>query len=238
MFWFRNKFIFSNLIVLLATKPKSAIDDLFADADSEEDSDDIFSSSKNVVKKHTKEPSTSDNDYPANVEDMPKRFLDVIATDNIATSTPESNINVANLFSDDDDADLFGNSKQQSHKPANALSSTNSTQELNKKKPVGGEWILGNVLASDIESKLSSRIMQQRQESSESDSDASRNSDSTPRSNVESTSAVTNRNSQNLAENISVIGNTTSSSGISMQPHSITDSTAGSSLWYVIVSSY
>lgn len=119
--------------MLLATKPKSAIDDLFADADSEEDSDDIFSSSKNVVKKHTKEPN--DNVYPANVEDVSKKCLDVIASGNIATSTPESNVNAKSLFSDDenDDADLFGNSKKQSHKPASAPSSTNSSQETNKK---------------------------------------------------------------------------------------------------------
>lgn len=112
--------------MLLATKPKSAIDDLFADADSEEDSDDIFSS-KNI-KKRTKEPSAS-------VEDVPKKFLDVIATGNIATSTPQSNVNVTSLFSDDenDDADLFGNSKKQSHKPASAASSANTTQESSKK---------------------------------------------------------------------------------------------------------
>jgi len=119
---------------LLATKPKSAIDDLFADADSEEDSDDIFSS-KNVIKKRTKKPAASDNAYPANVEDIPKKFLDVVATDNIATSTPESNANNMNLFGDDenDDADLFGNSKKQSHKSASAQSSTNTTQEPSKK---------------------------------------------------------------------------------------------------------
>lgn len=98
-------------------------------------------------------------------------------------------------------------------------------------KPVGGEWILGNVLASDIESKLSSRIMQ-RQGSSESDIDAPRNSDSATRSNAEpTTSAITNRSSQNPVENISaIIANTTNSSGISMQPPSI-DNTAGSGLW-------
>lgn len=104
-------------------------------------------------------------------------------------------------------------------------------------KPVGGEWILGNVLASDIESKLSSRIMQRRQESSESDSDASRKSDSTARSNIESTSAVTNGSSQNRAENISVvIENATGSSGISMQPS--IDNTIGSDFWYVVVPFY
>ncbi|XP_018314289.1 no child left behind [Mycetomoellerius zeteki] len=217
-------------ISIVSTKPKSAIDDLFADADSEEDSDDIFSS-KNVIKKRPKEPAASENTYPVNTEDVPKKFLDVIAPGKIATSTPESNVNATSLFSDDenDDADLFGNSKKQSHKSTSAPSSTNTTQESSKKKPIGGEWILGNVLASDIESKLSSRIMQRRQESSESsDSDAPENSDSATRSNVESVSTTTNYSSQNPAENLSAIGNTTSS-GISMQPPSI-DITAGSGL--------
>ena len=70
------------------------------------------------------------------MEDLPKKFLDVIAPGKIATSTPESNIvNATSLFSDDenDDADLFGNSKKQSHKPVNASSSTNATQESSKK---------------------------------------------------------------------------------------------------------
>jgi len=67
------------------------------------------------------------------MEDLPKKFLDVIAPGKIATSTPESNIvNATSLFSDDenDDADLFGNSKKQSQ-PANAPS--NTTQESSKK---------------------------------------------------------------------------------------------------------
>ncbi|XP_036148556.1 WASH complex subunit 2 isoform X2 [Monomorium pharaonis] len=217
-------------ISIVSTKPKSAIDDLFADADSEEDSDDIFSS-KNVIKKRTKEPSETSENVPANVKDAPKRFLDVKGTGNIATSTPESNVNTTSLFSDEenDDTDLFGNSKKQSHKSM-STPSTNATQEPSKKKPVGGEWILGNVLASDIESKLSSRIKQRRQESSESsDSDAPGNSDSATKSNVES--IATNHSSQNPAENMSaIIGNNTNSSGISMQQPSI-DNTAGSGLW-------
>ncbi|XP_025989573.1 WASH complex subunit 2 [Solenopsis invicta] len=218
-------------ISIVSTKPKSAIDDLFAEVDSDEDPNDIFSSKS--IKKRMKEPITSDN-VPASIEEAPKKFLNIIDTDNIATSTPESNVNATSLFSDEenDDTDLFGNSKKQHHKFGNASSSTNKTQESSKKKPVGGEWILGNVLASDIESKLSSRIMQRRQESSESsDSDVPGNSDSAIRSNVESASATMNRSSQNPAENISaIIGNTTSSSGISTQPLSI-DNTAGSGLW-------
>ncbi|XP_011869765.1 PREDICTED: WASH complex subunit FAM21 isoform X2 [Vollenhovia emeryi] len=209
-------------ISIVSTKPKSAIDDLFADADSEEDSDDIFSS-KNVVKKRAKEP-------PASVDDVPKKFLNLPTADNVATSTPKSNVDTS-LFSDDenDDADLFGNSKKQSHKPASAPSSTNTTQQPGKKKPVGGEWIFGNVSASDIESKLSSRILQRRQESSESDSDAPGNSDSATWSNVEAVSAATNRSPQVSTETISpIIGITTAnSSGISMQPPGIDNTGSG-----------
>ncbi|KAL0133374.1 hypothetical protein PUN28_000842 [Cardiocondyla obscurior] len=235
-------------ISIVSTKPKSAIDDLFADADSEEDSDDIFSS-KNV-KKNTKEISASENADFTTTGDVPKKFLDVI-TSNIFTSTPETNVNFPNLFSDDEnDADLFDNSKKQSHKTAPS-SSTNTTQESSKKKPVGGAWILGNVLTSDIESKLSSRIMQRRQESSESsDSDARGGSNIATRSNIES---VSNRSSQydngapendgsatrsnvesvlslqNPANISIIIDNNTNSSGISTQPSSI-NNTLGS-IW-------
>lgn len=118
---------FFNLLVLSATKPKSAIDDLFADADSDEDSD-IFSSS-NIIKKRTKEPIVDDNIRPA-----AKGFLNVMGpTGNIATSTPESNINASGLFNDDenDDANLFESPKKESHKTAGI--STNTIQESSKK---------------------------------------------------------------------------------------------------------
>jgi len=122
---------FNNHKSLLATKPKSEIDDLFADADSEEDSD-IFSSKK-IIKKRTKEPTASDNIYsPANAEEIPKKFLDTV-TPEIATSTSETKANFPNLFSDDenDDADLFGNRKKQS--PIFTSTSSSMTQELNRK---------------------------------------------------------------------------------------------------------
>lgn len=120
-----------------ATKPKSAIDDLFADADSEEDSDDIFSS-KNIVKKRAMHSPAGGNAQAKNAEDMPKKFLDVIAPGpsggNIATSTPETNIKVANLFSDEenDDGDLFGAPKKQSQKSA-MNTSAGTTQDPSKK---------------------------------------------------------------------------------------------------------
>lgn len=111
--------------MLSATKPKSAIDDLFADADSDDDLD-IFSS-RNIIKKHAKEPTIG-----GNIRLPAKGFLNVMkTTGNIATSTPESN--ASGLFNDDenDDANLFGSPKKESHKAA--PSSTNTIQESNKK---------------------------------------------------------------------------------------------------------
>lgn len=130
--------MFQRETMFSATKPKSAIDDLFADADSEEDSDDIFSS-KNVVKKRAMQSSAGDNAYQTkNAEDMPKKFLDVIipgsAGGNIATSTPETHGNVMNLFSDEenDDSDLFGAPKKQPQKSATNTSAA-TTQDSSKK---------------------------------------------------------------------------------------------------------
>ncbi|KAL6431123.1 hypothetical protein ACFW04_007095 [Cataglyphis niger] len=223
-------------INIISTKPKSAIDDLFADADSDEDSD-IFSSS-NIIKKRTKEPTVDDNIRP-----IAKGFLNVGITGNIATSTPESNIIASSLFNDDendenDEANLFESPKKESHKTTDI--STNTIQQSSKK-----ESVLGNVLSSDVESKLSNRIMQRRQESSgsSSDSDVSGNCDDATRSNAglasanrdisNDNTAVVNRRLQitpaeNSAEN--VIENVNNSSGIYMQPSSI-DNTVGSSLW-------
>ncbi|XP_032674082.1 WASH complex subunit 2 isoform X2 [Odontomachus brunneus] len=223
-------------ISIISTKPKSAIDDLFADADSEEDSDDIFSS-KNIVKKRAMHSPASGNAQAKNAEDMPKKFLDVIAPGsaggNIATSTPETNIKVANLFSDEenDDGDLFGAPKKQPQKSA-MNTSVDTTQDSNKKKPVGGVSILRHVVASDIESKLSSRMMR-RQSSDSSDSDAPGNYDSARSTEpVSAERAMLNDNiaAENPTESISAIIENSNSSGVSMQPPSI-DNTAGSGLW-------
>lgn len=91
--------------VFVATKPKSAIDDLFADVDS----DDIFSP-KNTV---TKNKYSSNNNQSANSKNVQKKYLETVtATNNMATSTPEADVNTTNLFNDDEDvSDLFGSSK-------------------------------------------------------------------------------------------------------------------------------
>ncbi|XP_076278814.1 PWP1 homolog no child left behind [Lasioglossum baleicum] len=206
-------------ISTVSTKPKSAIDDLFADADSE-DSDDIFSS-KSTIKTiaKTKHPSNSN----VNPEAVKKKYLDTITPPVMkATSTPESNTNDNNIFMDDDEDDLFGSSK-------------NSVQS---KRPAGGVSILGNILTSDMKNKLSSRMMRsQSSESSGSDTPPRReNSQESMRENSRNT--VSNENNVNewspivMGMNITGImpapydGN--SSSGISIHPPSI-NITEGSS---------
>ncbi|EFN80825.1 Protein FAM21C [Harpegnathos saltator] len=231
-------------ISIVSTKPKSAIDDLFADADSEEDSDDIFSSKNTVKKRAVKEPSVGGNRaYQTNTGDIPKKFLDVIAPGsaggNIATSTPESHVNVTNLFSDEEnDDDLFGAPRKQ---PQTSMSAANAsagaTQNSTKKKPIGGvSSILRHVAASDIEGKLSSRMMR-RQSSDSSDSDVPGNCDNARSTEpVSAERAVLNDNitaDRSLAvaaESISAIIENSNSSGVSMQPPSI-DNTTESGLW-------
>lgn len=108
------------------------------------------------------------------------------------------------------------------------------TTEMNKlqKPPVGGVSILGHVPASDIEGKLSSRMMRQRSSDS-SDSDALGNYDRARSGAEPASSAVSSGNvpaPENPAGNVSASIENSNSSGISMQPPSI-DNTAGSGLW-------
>lgn len=105
---FKKKSVFS------ATKPKSAIDDLFGDADS----DDIFLS-KNTVKTTAKNKfpnNNNNNNQSTNTESAQKKYLEIVAPtliSNVATSTPETNVNTTDLLNVDEDDDLFGSSKNQ-----------------------------------------------------------------------------------------------------------------------------
>ncbi|XP_076232238.1 PWP1 homolog no child left behind [Calliopsis andreniformis] len=194
-------------ISTVSTKPKSSIDDLFGDADFE-DSDDIFSS-KNTVKTITKNKYPSNSNL-ANTESAQKKYLGIAAP--TAASTPETNVNSDNLFSDDEDAgDLFG-------LPKNQLP--------NKKKPVGGVPILGNILTAAVESKISNRISR-TQSSGSSGSNTPANNESNQEFVYDnSRNAISN---DNINDRSSVAGNeSTCTSGISIQPPSIT--TDGSSL--------
>ncbi|CAL7951506.1 unnamed protein product [Xylocopa violacea] len=209
----------------VSTKPKSSIDDLFADADSE-DSDDIFSS-KNTIKTITRNKYSNNSNHSVNTDNAQKKYLNTVApvvSGNVATSTPETNVNTTNLFSDDEDSDLFASSKN---------------QQSSKKKPVGGISILGGVLASDVENKLSSRIPRtQSPGSSGSNTPANYESSVNSVSVVEhSRNNILNDNisardfivARNNAENPAVIDESNYSSGISMHPPSI-NNTGGSSI--------
>ncbi|XP_076753674.1 PWP1 homolog no child left behind isoform X2 [Xylocopa sonorina] len=209
----------------VSTKPKSSIDDLFADADSE-DSDDIFSS-KNTIKTITKNKYSNNGNQAVNTDNVQKKYLNIVtpvASGNVATSTPETNTNTTNLFSDDEDSDLFASSKN---------------QQSSKKKPVGGISILGGVLNSDVENKLSSRIPRtQSPESSGSNTPANYESSVNSVSVVEhSRNNILNDNisardfvvARNNVDNPAVIDESNYSSGISIHPPSI-NNTGGSSI--------
>ncbi|KAL2711652.1 WASH complex subunit FAM21 isoform X1 [Vespula squamosa] len=209
-------------ISTISMKPKSAIDDLFADGDSE-DSDDIFSS-KQPVKRITKD-TTSESKQAVNAESVQKKFLDVVigktGKTNWTTSTPESNVDVNNLFSEEeeDDNDLFATSKKQSSKPIEETQNLANSENNNKKKPVDDLSILGGILTSSIENTLSSRVP--RRQSSDSS-----NSDTEGGSSNElifgDSSLARAGNSGNWNANLENSGN---SSGISIQRHSISSTT-------------
>ncbi|KAG7212754.1 hypothetical protein KM043_013015 [Ampulex compressa] len=185
----------------ISTKPKSAIDDLFADADSE-GSDDIFSSKNSGIK--VRNDTVKGN--AANAENIHKKYLDIATGGNIATSTPETNEYVSSIFSDEEeDRDLFSTSEKQLYKPVDLSPPS--------KKVVRGVSILGNVQASDGENNMSSRILR-RPSSSTSGSETPTNYEN-----------VAGNVSENLASTIE----NTNSSGISIQPPSI-NNTGGSSI--------
>lgn len=201
----------------VSMKPKSAIDDLFADVDS----DDIFSP-KNTL---TKNKYSSNNNQSANSKNIQKKYLETVtATNNMATSTPEADVNTTNLFNDDEDvSDLFGSSKN---------------SQLNKKKPVEGVPIFGNILTSEIESKLSRRISR-TQSSGSSGSNTSANYEISNESILDrSRNTISNNNinerdsiviARNNTENSGIVTESTYSSGISIHPPSI-NNTGGSSI--------
>ncbi|XP_078050380.1 PWP1 homolog no child left behind isoform X2 [Augochlora pura] len=197
-------------ISTVSTKPKSAIDDLFGDVDSE-DSDDIFSP-KNTSKTIAKPKHSNNNN--SNAEAAKKKYLDIVTPPIMATSTPETNANDNNIFMDDDEDDLFGSSKN----------------PVQNKKPAGGVSILGNILTSDMKNKLSSRIMrtessessgsntpQRREASQESAREGSRNTLPND-NNVNDWSSIVS--GMNNAENVTG-SYSNNSSGISIQPPSV-----------------
>lgn len=98
--------------MILASKPKSALDDLFGDADSD-DSDDIFSGKSSMNQKNTNSRS-QDKMKTNNLLSVG----DTMGKKGMTTSTPETNDVVNSLFDDEsEDADsLFSQKKKQSGK--------------------------------------------------------------------------------------------------------------------------
>ncbi|XP_033223849.1 WASH complex subunit 2C isoform X2 [Belonocnema kinseyi] len=210
-----------------STKPKSALDDLFGDADSE-DSDDIFSTkSKKIVPKS--------ETFLKNSEVLDKKYLTSGFTENIgnmATSTPETHDDVQNLFGDDElnENDLFSTSQ-----PRNRLKSETPPDKGTRKKPIGGISVFGGV---DISSKLPNKIFRQSSSDSSSSETASYSNTQSSATNSGTHNAVLNDNIPDSSSIVAAsndshsnrdLGNSTNSSGISIQPSSI-NNTDGSSL--------
>ncbi|XP_043463506.1 WASH complex subunit 2 isoform X2 [Leptopilina heterotoma] len=194
-----------------STKPKSAFDDLFGDADSD-DSDDIFST------KSSKKNIFSNPKDAGNKKFMNSDFMDNIGS--MTTSLSETDDNVKDLFADEEinEDDLFSTSKPQSHVDAPPVD--NSI----RKKPVGGVSVLHGM--DFRSSKLSTKIF--RQSSSDSSGSESANPDSatsktgidipknlSPNENLTDSSTQSSRTSIQLSTTSSAFG---SSSGVDFQP--------------------
>ena len=114
------------IALILASQPKSAIDDLFGDAEDSEDSDDIFStkpSSKNIFSP-VSDVITPEADKQKNLEEK-------IQNTNIkASNAPEFSKKIKGLFEDDDDDDDLFSSLP---KTVNEMSKTTKSQEPVKK---------------------------------------------------------------------------------------------------------
>lgn len=223
---------------------------MFADADSE-DSDDIFSS-KNTVKTITKNKHLSNSNVLADKENAQKKFLDIVAPTHMATSTPDTDVNTTNLFSDDEDmGDLFGSSKNQPQNKKVRLHQIMLQLMIIFsriarlicfviQKPVGGVSILGNILTADVENKLSSRISRTQSSGSSGTNTPTTYGSSTnnefandrlqntvPNDNVSERDSI--EIARNNAANLAVPNESNYSSGISIQSWSI-NNTVGSSI--------
>ncbi|XP_024936707.1 WASH complex subunit 2 isoform X2 [Cephus cinctus] len=216
-------------------KPKSAIDDPFGDADSE-DSDDIFTSKTSTKKVVKKNISTTSKPFHDNIQKPLLTVGTAENTGNMATSTPETIVNANNLFEDEDDNDLFGTSKREN--VSSGRTSKTEASNATKKKPVGGIPVLrpANILASEIRSKFRNRLSS----SDSSDSNVTENNDDTSSDQVNQNATSRTLPKVNFDEpslrlaagNLenSMRGTETSgSSGISIHPPSF-NSTTGSGL--------
>ncbi|XP_063988289.1 WASH complex subunit 2 isoform X2 [Diachasmimorpha longicaudata] len=199
------------------TKPKSAIDDLFGDNESD-DSDDIFAprNSKFISKSDVTEG------FQSHVNKVKGQ------DDNVMTSTPESNNNIPNLFEDDeDDSSLFSPIENIKNKSPEAIRSA-------VKKPPGILVNQADLLSSALGSRLFNRTRSDFSDSSENES-VETEKDTGESVNVngnQSTASAVNTSESMVAGNLHRgEGNeiTTDSSGISVPATSV-NSTSGMSL--------
>ncbi|XP_011306253.1 WASH complex subunit FAM21 [Fopius arisanus] len=196
------------------TKPKSAIDDLFGDNESD-DSDDIFAPNSKFMSK------SDGTEGPQGRVDRVKG-----QEDNVMTSTPETNT-IPNLFEDDeDDSSLFSPIENVRNRSPEAIRNTS-------RKPPGILINQSDLLSSALGSKLFNRARNDFSDSSENES-AEPQKDNQESVNVNenrSTASVGNTSESVVAGNLQVERNeiTTDSSGISVHPTS-GNSTLGMSL--------
>ncbi|CAD6237265.1 GSCOCG00002222001-RA-CDS [Cotesia congregata] len=209
-------------------KPKSSIDDLFGDVDSD-DCDDIFAprnSSTVVVDKTgmSDKPKNESNRFP---------IIDQTGTEKVATSTPDINTSVPNLFDDDEDDSLFDSVK-------------NSAPVRSPEARVPGVLISqADLLSSSLGSKIFQRARQDSSESSETEEsvgfkgegdrnasvvtvdNVSRSSSVSSKSNAtqsrenDKTTSRSNASSTIAGNRIHVSRESSDSSGISVPPLSI-----------------
>ncbi|KAK0167005.1 hypothetical protein PV327_004460 [Microctonus hyperodae] len=212
-------------------KRNSAIDDLFGDNDSD-NSDDIFAprnSNKSTIKSIDTVDVTKNSPAISNIIDKKLLTITQQTTNKIASSTPENNSNVPNLFEEDEnDGNLFG-SPQKSN---TNKQSPESSQNPQRGRPPGILVSQSDLLSSSLGSRLFKR--QESSDSSENDSEnvlsnASKNEDknttrpSENNSNISSIRDASNR----------VHVETSDSSGISTHPQSMnsTLSVGASNYW-------
>lgn len=188
------------------TKPRSAIDDLFGD--NESDSDDIF------APKNSKFMSKSD---------VENSGLGKVRNDDVMTSTPN---NIPNLFDDDeDDNNLFSPIESHKNRSPEAIRNTS-------RKPPGILVNQSDLLSSALGSKLFNRPRNNFSDSSENES-VEPEKDTVDVNENQSTTSVVDTSESMVAGNLhrAEVNHeiTTDSSGISIQPTSV-NSTFGMSL--------
>ncbi|KAH0550568.1 WASH complex subunit 2 isoform X1 [Cotesia glomerata] len=217
-------------------KPKSSIDDLFGDVDSDE-SDDIFAPRSST--KSTTVDKTSVSDKPKN-ESNRFPIIDQTGGEKVATSTPDINTSVPNLFDDDEDDSLFNSVKNSA-----PVRSPKAVRSSPRGRVPGVLISQADLLSSSLGSKIFQRARQDSSESSETEEsvgfkgegdrnasvvtvdNVSRSSSISSKSNAtqsrenDKTTSRSNASSTIAGNRIHVSRESSDSSGISVPPLSI-----------------